>query len=154
LFLNCGSASLNITSPELFRAWDIPVIRAVAAVARRHGRIFHYHLHGLGRKLLDDLVEAGVTMICPLETPPKGDFVLGEVKERFGDRLALKGGVDPFLLRDANPREIETIVRSCLQAAAPGGGYTLASGDGVLKETPFDSIRRLVELTEKLGSYR
>ena len=154
LFLNCGSASLNITSPELFRAWDIPVVRAVAAVARRHDRIFHYHLHGRGRKLLEDLVEAGITMICPLETPPKGDFVLREVKERFGDRLALKGGVDPFVLRDASPEQIDAIVRRCLEEAAAGGGFTLASGDGVLKETPFESIRLLVELTEKHGTYR
>jgi hypothetical protein len=154
LFLNCGSASLNITSPDLFRNWDIPVVRAVAEVARRHDRIFHYHLHGLGRRLLEDLVEAGITMICPLENPPKGDFLLREVKQTFGDRLALKGGVDPFVLRDAAPQRIEAIVKGCLQDAAAGGGYTLATGDGVLKETPFESIRLLVEVARGHGSYR
>jgi hypothetical protein len=154
IFLNCGSASLNIVSPQLFREWDIPVVQAVAAVARRHDRVFHYHLHGRGRKLLEELVEAGIGMICPLECPPKGDFVLREVKAGFGDRLALKGGVDPFVLRDAAPRKIETIVLRCLGDAADGGGYTLASGDGVLKETPFESIRLLVELAHRHGSYR
>jgi hypothetical protein len=153
LFLNCGSASLNITSPELFRAWDIPLVRAVAEVARRHNRIFHYHLHGLGRRLLDDLVEAGITMICPLESPPKGDFLLREVKGRFGGRLALKGGVDPFVLREAVPGEIERIVKRCLEEAGEGGGYTLATGDGVLKETPLESIRLLAECTRRHGVY-
>ena len=41
-----------------------------------------------------------------------------------------------------------------VEDAAAGGGYTLASGDGVLKETPFESIRLLVELAERYGRYR
>ncbi len=153
LFLNCGSSTLNIVSPGLFRAWDLPVVRAVAEVARRRGRIFHYHLHGRGRALLDDLVAAGVTAVCPLEAPPRGDFRLREVKRRFGSRLALKGGIDPFLLRDASDEEIERQVRRCLEEAAPGGGYTLATGDGVLKETSFERIRLLVDLGRRYGSY-
>jgi uroporphyrinogen-III decarboxylase len=153
LFLNCGSASLNIVSPALFAEWDLPVVRAVAAVARRRDKIMHYHLHGRGRALLDGLVEAGVTMICPLESPPKGDFLLREVKERFGGRLALKGGVDPFLLRDGGDAELESQVRRSLEEAAAGGGFTLATGDGVLKDTPFERIRRLVELARRFGAY-
>jgi len=153
LFLNCGSSSLNIVSPRLFAEWDLPVVRAVAEVAHRRNRIFHYHLHGKGRALLDELVEAGVTMICPLESPPKGDFVLREVKERFGGRLALKGGIDPFRLRDGSDAELEAQVRRSLEEAAPGGGYTLATGDGVLKDTSFDRIHRLVELARRHGAY-
>ncbi len=153
LFLNCGSASLNIVSPALFAEWDLPVVRAVAGVARRRGKIMHYHLHGRGRALLEGLVDAGVTMICPLESPPKGDFILREVKGRFAGRLALKGGIDPFLLRDGGDAALEGAVRSSLEAAAPGGGFTLATGDGVLKDTDFGSIRRLVELARRHGAY-
>jgi hypothetical protein len=153
LFLNCGSSSLNIVSPALFAEWDLPVVRAVADVARRRGKIMHYHLHGRGRALLEGLVDAGITMICPLENPPKGDFVLREVKRRFGDRLALKGGIDPFLLRDGGDAEIEAQVRRSLEDAAPGGGFTLATGDGVLKETDFERIRLLVQLAGRHGAY-
>jgi hypothetical protein len=153
LFLNCGSASLNLVSPALFAEWDLPVVRAVAAVARRRGKIMHYHLHGRGRALLEGLVEAGVTMLCPLESPPKGDFVLREVKGRFSGRLALKGGVDPFLLRDGSDAQIEALVRGSLEDASAGGGFTLATGDGVLKDTDFGRIRLLVELARRHGEY-
>ena len=111
IFLNCGSATLNVTGPSLFEEWDLPVIKAVGDVARRYGRIFHYHLHGKGRKLLDGLVNAGVDMLCPLENHPKGDFNLAEVKRTFGDKLALKGGIDPFFLRDAGKTELEKMVK-------------------------------------------
>ncbi len=153
LFLNCGSSTLTVVSPDLFREWDLPVVRAVAEVARRREKVFHYHLHGKGRGLLGPLVEAGVTMLCPVECPPRGDFLLAEVKERFGAGLALKGGIDPFLLRDASDAELERLVLGCLSAAAPRGGYTLATGDGVLKDTPFERIRLLVELARRHGGY-
>ena len=106
-------------SPALFAEWDLPVVRAVAEVARRRGRIMHYHLHGRGRALLEGLVEAGVTMTCPLEGPPQGDFSLREVKERFGRRLALKGGMDPFLPARGATAQIEAqVLRSLEEAAA------------------------------------
>ena len=153
IFLNCGSSTLDIIGPDLFRAWDVPIIKAVGEVARHFDKIYHYHLHGKGRKLLDDIVDAGVTMICPLETPEHGDFILKEVKETFGGRLALKGGVDPFLLRDLPLEDIEKIVISCIEDAGPGGGYTLATGDGVLRETPFENISFLVEAAKRHGRY-
>ncbi len=36
---------------------------------------------------------------------------------------------------------------------SPRGGYTLATGDGVLKDTPFDRIRLLVEISHRHGGY-
>jgi hypothetical protein len=153
LFLNCGSATLSIIGPEFFRRWDIPVVEAVARVAERHGRIFHYHLHGRGRPFLEDLVRSGVSMICPLEPPPKGDFDLAEVKRVFCGRLALKGGFDSFHLRDGSPESIRRRVVECIDAAAGGGGYTLSTGDGVLVDTPFDNIRRLVKWAREYGAY-
>lgn len=153
IFVNCGSATLTVTGPSLFNEWDIPVIEAVGNVAKKYGRVFHYHLHGRGRILLDCLVNSEVNMLCPLENPPKGDFDLAEVKKTFGDRLALKGGIDPFVLRDTSKEELEKMVKYCIESASGNGGYTLATGDGVLKETPFENIRYLVELTEKYGVY-
>jgi hypothetical protein len=151
IFLNCGSSTLNIIGPQLFREWDIPVLQAVAEVARRYNKIFHYHLHGKGRLLLDDIVEAGVTMLCPLEAPDKGDFNLKEVKKTFGKKIALKGGIDPFLLRDKSTAEIEKAVKQSIADASDNGGYTLATGDGVLSETPFENIHFMVKTARKYG---
>lgn len=153
LFLNCGSSTLTVIGPGFFRKWDIPLVKALSRVAKKYNKIFHYHLHGKGRALLDDLSIAGITMLCPLESPPRGDFLLGEVKAKFGERIALKGGIDPFILRDSAPEEIEPMVIKSIGEAAGGGGYTLASGDGVLKETPFENIHLLVKAAEKHGTY-
>ena len=129
------------------------MIEATAGVARRYGKIFHYHLHGMGAAMMDDLERAGVTALCPFEPPPKGDFVLAEMKKRYGTSMSIKGGLDPFLLCSGTKKEIEKAAKKCVEDAGEGGGYTLATADGVLKETPFDNIRILVEIGKTFGKY-
>jgi hypothetical protein len=154
LFLNCGSSTTTVIGPSFFRKWDIPLIKTIGSVAKKYNKIFHYHLHGKGRALLGDLVEAGVGIICPLEGPPRGDFELAEVKNEFGNILALKGNIDPFFpLRDGTPEDIEKKVIGCIKTAGKDGGFILASGDGVLKETPFKNIFAMVEAAKKYGKY-
>jgi hypothetical protein len=154
IFVNCGTASLDTISPVIFKKWDIPMLESVGKVAAKHGKIFHYHLHGKGRALLDDIVNAGVNMICPLEQYPMGDFNLKEVKARFGDRLALKGNINPFFpLRGGNPENVEKAVIECIDSAAEGGGFTLSSADGVLGDTPFENIFAMVEAGKRYGRY-
>jgi hypothetical protein len=46
LFIENGYASLGIESPAWYRRWDMPVVRAVAAVARKRGALLHVHQHG------------------------------------------------------------------------------------------------------------
>jgi hypothetical protein len=153
IFLNCGTSSLDTISPALFNKWDLPLLYSVGKVAAKNKKIFHYHLHGTGRALLGDIVESGVNMICPLEASPRGDFDLAEVKRTFGDRLALKGNIDPFFLKDGSILDIEDAVIGCINAAAAGGGFTLATGDGVLKDTPFENIVAMVQAGRKYGKY-
>ena len=153
LFLNCGSSTTNIIGPFFFKKWDIPVIKAISLVAKKHNKLLHYHLHGKGRALLDDLVKAGINVICPLEESPGGDFELKEVKKKFGSVLALKGNIDPFFLRDSLHEDIEKKVVDCIKIAGKEGGVILASGDGVLKETPFENIFAMVETAKKYGIY-
>ena len=154
IFLNCGTSSLDTISPALFKKWDLPLLQALGKIASKNNKIFHYHLHGKGMALLEDIVNSGVNMICPLESSPRGDFDLEQVKNKFGSRLALKGGIDPFFpLCEGNPEDIENAVKQCIKSAGKNGGFTLASGDGVLKDTPFENIFAMVQAGRKNGKY-
>lgn len=153
LFLNCGSSVLSVTSPQIFKKWDLPLIIKIGEIAKKYNKIFHYHLHGKGRIFLEDLAAAGVNMLCPLEEAPRGDFSIKEVKDKFAGALALKGNMDPFFLQKAGPEEIEEKVRQIIKAASNEGGFTLSSADGVLKDTPFENIEAFVLAGRKFGSY-
>ena len=155
IFVNSNYSGPPIVSPALYREWDKPVLAAVAAVCRQHGAPLHLHQHGHTVVLMDDLIEAGVDIVCPLLGPPQGEGTdLAVVKQRFGGRIALKGNVDPIevLLRQT-PREIEAAVARCIRAAGPGGGYILGTADSTVLDTPFENIHAFVEAGRRHGAY-
>jgi hypothetical protein len=155
IFVNSNYSGPPIVSPAVYREWDKPVLAAVSAVCRKHGALLHLHQHGHTAVLMEDLIEAGVSIVCPLLAPPQGDVDdLASLKRRFGSRIALKGNVDPIgaLLR-GTPRAVEAEVVRCLGAAARGGGYILGTADSTVLGTPFDNIHAFVEAGRRHGVY-
>lgn len=155
VLINSGYAGPPIVSPGLYREWDKPVLAAVARVCKEHGVPLHLHQHGQVLVIMEDLIEAGVDIICPLLPPPQGDVDdLALVKRTYGGRIALKGNVDPVrVLLEGTPADVEEAVKHCLQAAAFGGGYILGTADSTVIGTPFDNIHAFVEAGRKYGKY-
>jgi uroporphyrinogen decarboxylase len=155
IFVNSNYSGPPIVSPALYREWDKPVLAAVAAVCRKHGAPLHLHQHGHTVVLMEDLIEAGVSIVCPLLAPPQGDVIdLAAVKRRFGSRIALKGHVDPIeVLLRMTPHEVEAEVRRCIRAAGLGGGYVLGTADSTVLGTPFENIHAFVGAGRRYGAY-
>jgi uroporphyrinogen decarboxylase len=155
LFIENGYSSLGIESPSMYRAWDLPVVRAVAAAAREQGALLHVHQHGPSLAVIGALAEAGADLVDPLERPPSGDITdLGIVKLLHGRDIALRGNIHTHeVLLRGTPRDVEAQVRECIDAAAGGGGYILATGDGAILGTPFENIEAMVEAGRNYGRY-
>jgi len=147
LFIHGGYSGLPIISPALFRQWDQPVLAAVSAVCREFDVPLHLHQHGHLLPIMEDLIAAGVNLVCPLLPPPQGDIDnLAAVKHRFGARIALKGNIDPFdVLLHGTVDDVRRAVEGCARAGAPGGGFILGTADSTLVGTPFENIHAFVE---------
>lgn len=153
VFLNSGYTQLPVVSPALYRAWDVPVLRAVCAAAHARGAVVHLHNHGPIFPILPDIVDSGVDVVCGLFSPPAGDVadlaaLAAEASRRAAARgrrpLTLKGMLDPFgALRDGTPDEVEAEARRQLDAAA-GVPFILGTQDGTLPGTPEDNIAAMV----------
>ena len=155
LFVNSNYAGPPIVSPRLYREWDLPVLERVAQVCREFDAPLHLHQHGHVVVLMEDLIRAGVSIVCPLLAPPQGDVAdLAEVKRCFGGRIALKGNVDPLgVLLYGTPEDVAREVRACLDAAAAGGGYILGTADSTVIGTPMANIQALVDAGKQYGAY-
>lgn len=155
IFLNSGYSGPPIVSPALYRRWDKPVLQAVCGVCKKHNVPLHLHQHGHLLAVIDDIVDSGVSIVCPLLLPPQGDVGdLAALKRRYGDKIALKGNVDPFAtLLKGTPQDVEREVQHCLMAAAKGGGFILGTADSTIKGTPFENIQAFVEAGRKYGKY-
>lgn len=155
IFVNSGYSGPPTVSPRIYREWDKPVLQAVSAVCREFDVPLHLHQHGHVQVLIEDLIEAGVSIVCPLLPPPQGDIEdLAELKRLCAGRIALKGNVDPVeVLLKGTPEDVERAVRHCIEAAAEGGGYVLGTADSTVVGTPFENIHAFVEAGKKYGRY-
>ncbi len=153
IFVNSGYSGPPMVSPRVFREWDRPVLAAVAGVCREHGVPLHLHQHGHLMAIIEDIIAAGVSIVCPLFAPPQGDVAdLGLLKRLYGGRIAFKGNVDPIeVLLKGTPRDVEEQVRRCIEAAAAGGGYVLGTADSTVVGTPPENLRAFVEAGRKYG---
>ena len=131
-------------SPAQVRQFVMPWHRRLAELAHARGKLTLLHSCGNMYDLMDEYIEeVGIEAKHSFE-----DNVLPvtEVKKRYGDRLALLGGVDVDLLARADPQTIRRRTREVLDICQPGGGYCLGSGNWVTEYIPVDAY--LVMLDE------
>jgi uroporphyrinogen decarboxylase len=133
----------------------MPALKAVGDVCKKYGKALHVHQHGRVGVVMDALIDAGVTIVCPMIAPPQGDVDdLAAFKQRYGKKIAFKGNIDPFgVLLNGTPEQVEAEVKACLNAGAPGGGFILGTQDSTLAKTPFENIRAMVAAGRKYGVY-
>ena len=79
---------------------------------------------------------------------------LGELKEKYGDKIILIGNVDcAETLVYGGKEEIENEVKECIKKAAKGGGYILTSSNSIHYNIPAQNFIYMVEATKKYGKY-
>ncbi|MCL5997013.1 MAG: hypothetical protein M1546_13295 [Chloroflexi bacterium] len=107
-------------SPALVRAFMLPSYKQVGAFLHDHGiTVFRLSNCGDSRALLPIFIEAGISMLLPLEASSNMDVV--RLRQEY-PRLVMYGGLDKFCLlagRDSIDCELETKVPPVLRS----GGY-------------------------------
>ncbi|AKJ64160.1 uroporphyrinogen decarboxylase family protein [Kiritimatiella glycovorans] len=154
--LMLGNSGMMLFNPEpVFRDLVLEWMKKVTAMAKEKN--IPTHIHCCGKEL--DLVRIGaeetdLDSIEPLEIPPMGDCVLKEVKERYGDRLALKGNLHTteIMLR-ATREQVADACKQAIDDAAEGGGFILSTGDQTPRDAPDENIRVMQEVAETYGKY-
>jgi uroporphyrinogen-III decarboxylase len=143
-------SSMSVASPDLYRRYAYPWLKRACEIAARHETPAAVHMCGKCRAALDMLVDAGVTMIEPLEAPPSGDVTLAEVCRRHGPNLVLKGNVNTFnTLARGTPEMVIAEARRCIRDAGRAG-FILSTGDQVPGDTPYENLRALVSAVRDL----
>ena len=83
-----------------------------------------------------------------------GDCDLAEIERKWGHRIALKGNLHTTgIMLMGTPDQVEEAAKKAIDAAAPGGGFVLSTGDQCGRDTPEANIFRLVETARKYGRY-
>jgi len=150
-----SSASLSVSSPKLFRKYELPFIQKASKICQEAGVLSHLHICGRSWKLIQIVAEeTDVDVMEPMEEPPGGDVDLAEAKRRVGSKLCIKGNINTFdFMLNATPEQVEEKCKRCIDAAAAGGGYVLSTGDQCGRDTPHANLFKMVEVAKTYGRY-
>jgi uroporphyrinogen decarboxylase len=111
-----------------------------------------FHSCGNVVPLLDDLIEAGIEVLNPVQATTWDDPA--SVKARYGDRLSFWGGIDSQqVLPYGTPEEVREEVALRIQQFGRGGGYIAGSVHLMQADVPPRNVLALSEAVRKLGAY-
>ena len=79
---------------------------------------------------------------------------LSDAKQQLGNRVCLFGNVDPVRVLLESPKAFVTeTVKSCIEHAAPGGGFILATGECTCRNMPEANMYAMMEAAKEYGKY-
>lgn len=116
-----------------------------------HNRGIKAHLHSCGYIMphLDDIIDAGVDALNPIERKAGMDVL--ELKRRYGDRLVLHGGVNAVLWDDRD--RIIAEIESTVPQLKENGGYVFSSDHSIPNSVSLENFRAIVAKVKELGKY-
>lgn len=138
-----GSASDTVISPALHREFCLPYDRQIHDALRKAGFLSVYHTCGGMMNILDAILENGADASETLSPPSLGGNIAdpAKVREKFGGRLAMIGGMDQFnVLTSGTPAQIGAEVRRLFEGFGKEGGYVLSTADHVF-DAPPENLR-------------
>lgn len=146
-----GFKTGTLASPETLRKYVFPAQRRICEIAHRCGKPVLLHscgnLEGIMPDLLDDVgIDARHSfehVIMPV----------WEAKRRWGDRVALLGGVDMDVLARGSEDQVRAYTRRCVEECAPGGGWALGSGNTVANYVPVANFLAMLDEGWQRGRY-
>jgi hypothetical protein len=155
IMLGGSSASLNISSPTIFKKYELPFLKQASKICREGGVISHLHICGRSWKLVEIVAsETDVDVMEPMEEPPGGDVDIAEAKRRVGNKLCIKGNINTFgFMLNATPAQVEEKCKRLIDAAGQGGGFVLSTGDQCGRDTPHANLLKMVEVAKTYGKY-
>lgn len=138
--------------PRLWRKLVFPRLKQTVDTFHNRGAFVLVHSDGNILPLMDMIIEAGVDGVHSLE--PAAGINLAEVKEKYGDKLCLIGNIDiANLLPYGTKDEVSKEVKKAINAAAPGGGYILATCSAVTDACKPENFATQISTGRKFGRY-
>jgi uroporphyrinogen decarboxylase len=139
-------------SPAMYRALIYPAHKKLFDFAHSRGLPVVLHCDGYVEALIPSLIEAGINCLQPLEAKAGMDLI--KLKQRFGDQIALIGGMDERVLETNDLEAVEAELLSKLPAAMVGSGYVLQVDHSVSPLVNYETYKYFVERGLEIGTYR
>jgi uroporphyrinogen decarboxylase len=138
-----GFRTGTLISPVNLREYVLPWHKRFATMA--HARGVPYFLHSCGNveAIMEDLIaDVGIDGKHSFEDAilPVQDF-----QARYGDRIAVLGGVDVNILAASTPEQVRQHTRALAEICGRRGRYAVGSGNSIPSYIPVDNYLSMVD---------
>jgi len=141
-----GSSTGPMLSPQMWRSIFKPHVARLGEFLRSEDIAFWMHTDGQVEPLLDDIIDAGVQVLNPLEVKAGMDGVA--LRERYGRELAFYGNIDATKMaggRDALLAELERKV-----PLAWDGGYIFHSDHSCPPDVSLERYQWILDKARRI----
>ena len=141
-----------LMSPKHFRELFYPGLYRVMQGYKELGLYVIKHTDGNIWSLIDMIIDSGIDCLDPID--PQAGMDLGEVKAKYGHRVALKGNVDcAQLMTFGTPDEVIEATKDALRKGMPGGGFILSSSNSIHSGVKPENYAAMLQTLKEFGRY-
>ena len=138
-----GFKTGTLISPDDLREFVLPGHRLMAEMSHAAGRPYLLHSCGNLKTIMEDLLTD--VQIDALHSFEDTIVTVTAMKQQYGDRVALLGGIDVDFMCRATEEQVRARVRNTLDVCMPGGGYCLGTGNSVANYIPVDNYLAMLD---------
>jgi len=148
LFLgdDMGFNTGTLISPQVLKEKFLPHLKWITDLVHEAGKVMVLHSCGNLASIMDTLCDMGIDAkhsfedkIMPVE----------EAYQRWGERIALIGGVDMHLLASGSEQAVRSRTKEILDLCAPTGHYVLGTGNSVANYIPLNNYLAMLDEGKK-----
>jgi uroporphyrinogen decarboxylase len=139
-------------SPKMFREYLYPGLKRVIAGFHEQGLPVIKHTDGNIMPLLDMIIDSGIDCLDPID--PLAGLDIADIKEEYGDRIAVKGNVD--CAHTLTFGSVEDVVKETLEViskAGPGGGIIVSSSNSIHSAVKPGNYLAMLNTIRTYGKY-
>jgi len=133
-------------NPKLYEELIFPWHKKAIELAHKYGAFVNMHSHGNINAIIPLLVDAGLDILNPIG--PSDNMDLGALKEKYGDKLCLQGGLSKHI-GSMSPEHLKQHLIDRIRKGSPGGGFILGSEGELPYEMKPENFLCFVKLSRK-----
>ena len=146
-----GGQEALLFSPAHIHEFLIPRMKRMIDLAHEAGAFVFHHSDGAIRRIIPDMIAAGIDILNPIQWRLNGMDREG-LKRDFGDRVIFHGAMDnQYTLPFGSVEEVRQEVLDNLRILGAGGGYILAPCHNLQAITPPENIVAMYETCYEYG---
>ena len=141
-------------SPRIYEEMFLPHLLRQVELVHGYDAVYVYYDDGKMSRFADYSVGAGIDCLMTLCPPPMGDADPSVMKEKYGDRVCLMGGIDVVNeICRGTPESIRRLTRDRMNIYKPGGRYIHDGSNSIPWETPVENVRAWADAAREYGEY-